>query len=96
MVDVEPTQNVEAVLMLATSLYTDDRPKTTLDISLQYYPSLNDVGRQRVQFDAGIKRELWKDFFVSLNVYNSYDNRPPNPAANTNDVGVVLSIGWSY
>ncbi len=95
-IDVEPTQNVEALLMFATSFYTYDRPKTTLDITLQYYPSLNDVGRQRIQFDAGIKRELWKDFFVSLNVYNSYDNRPPNPAANTNDVGIVLSIGWSY
>jgi len=50
----------------------------------------------RVQLDAGVKRELWKDFFVALSLYNSYDNRPPNPAANTNDVGVVLSIGWTY
>jgi hypothetical protein len=29
-------------------------------------------------------------------LYNSYDSRPPNPEANTNDVGVVMSIGWSY
>ena len=63
---------------------------------MQYYPSLSDTGRQRVQLDAGAKRELWKDFFVALNLYNTYDNRPPNPAANTNDVGIVLSIGWSY
>jgi hypothetical protein len=28
--------------------------------------------------------------------YNSYDNRPPNPAFSNNDVGVVLSVGWSY
>ncbi|HEX7778757.1 MAG TPA: DUF481 domain-containing protein [Vicinamibacterales bacterium] len=95
-VDVPATQNVEALFLFTWSYYTYDRPKTTIDINWQYYPSLSDLGRHRVQFDAGVKRELWKDFFVSLNGYNSYDNRPPNPTADTNDVGVVLSIGWSY
>ena len=49
-----------------------------------------------MQLDASVKRELLKDLFVSVNLYNSYDNRPPNPAATSNDVGIVLSIGWSY
>jgi Protein of unknown function, DUF481 len=95
-VDVDPTQNIEALLLFGTSFYTYDRPKTNLDINLQYYPSLSNTGRQRVQLDAGVKREFWKDLFVALTLYNSYDNRPPNPAADTNDVGVVLSIGWTY
>jgi hypothetical protein len=95
-VDVEPTRNVEALLNLQTAYYTYDRPKTNLDISLQYYPSLSNPGRQRVQLDAGVKRELWKDLFVSLNLYNTFDSRPPNPAADRNDVGVVTSIGWTY
>jgi hypothetical protein len=95
-VDVESTRNVEALFVFATSYYTYDRPKTNLDINLQYYPSLSEPGRHRVQFDGSAKRELWKDFFVALTVYNSYDNRPPNPAANSNDVGIVLSLGWSY
>ena len=54
------------------------------------------MGRQRVQLDAGAKRELLKDLFVAFTLYNTYDNRPPNPTADTNDVGIVLSIGWSY
>jgi hypothetical protein len=95
-VDVDSTRNIEALFIFRTAYYTYDRPKTNLDISLQYYPSLSDTGRHRVQFDASAKRELWKDFYVSVNIYNTYDNRPPNPAANSNDVGVVLSIGWSY
>jgi hypothetical protein len=45
---------------------------------------------------ARVKREFFKDLFVGLSLYNTYDNRPPNPTANTNDVGVVVSIGWSY
>jgi hypothetical protein len=95
-VDVEPTQNVEALVVFTTSFYTYDRPTTNLDVGLQYYPSLSDTGRHRVQLDAGIKQELWKDLFVSLSLYNSFDNRPPNPDSNSNDVGVVLSVGWSY
>ncbi len=95
-VDVEPTQNIEALFLFGGSYYTYDRPKTNLDINLQYYPSLSDTGRQRVQLDAGVKREIWKDLFVALTLYNSYDNRPPNPDANTNDVGVVVSVGWTY
>jgi hypothetical protein len=95
-VDVEPTQNVEGLLVFQTSFYTYDRPKTNLDLAVQYYPSLSNVGRQRLQLDAGIKRELWKDLFIALNVYETFDSRPPNPDAEKNDAGVVASIGWSY
>jgi hypothetical protein len=95
-VDVEPTQNVEALITFKNSFYTYDRPKTNFDISFDYYPSLSNRGRQRVQLDASVKREFFKDLFLSFNLYNSYDNRPPNPEANTNDIGFVLSIGWSY
>jgi len=95
-VDVGSSQNVEALFLFQSSYYTYDRPKTNLDISLQYYPSLSDTGRHRVQFDASVKRELLKDLFVSLNGFNTYDSRPPHPAAANNDVGIVWSIGWSY
>ena len=95
-VDVEPTQNVEGLLLVGCSYYTYDRPKTNVDINLQYYPSLSNIGRHRLQLDAGVKRELLKDFFAGLSLYNTFDSRPPNPAANTNDIGFVLSVGWSY
>jgi uncharacterized protein DUF481 len=95
-VDVEPTDNVEGLLVFQTSYYTYDRPKTNLDVAFQYYPSLSNLGRQRVQFDAGVRRELLKDLFVALNGYDTFDSRPPNPDADKNDVGVVVSIGWSY
>ena len=95
-VDVEPVQNVEGLLTFQMSYYTYDRPKTNVDVSMQYFPSLSNRGRQRLQLDAGAKREFFKDFFLSLNVFDTYDSRPPNPEAETNDVGVVTSIGWTY
>lgn len=95
-VDAEPTQNVEGLLSLKTSYYTYDRPKTQFNASFQYYPSLSNWGRQRLQLDSAVKRELWKDFFVSLNVYDSFDSAPPQPTSSRNDAGVSVSLGWSY
>jgi hypothetical protein len=95
-VDVESTQNLEALFLFRMSFYTYDFPKTNLDVSTQYYPSLSDPGRQRLQLDASVKREFWKDLFLALNMFDTFDSRPPNPEADKNDVGVVVSIGWSY
>jgi hypothetical protein len=95
-VDGGGDQNVEAMLLWRTSYFTYDAPRTNLDASLQYYPSLSDPGRQRLQIDLAVKREFFKDFFVSLSLYDSFDNRPPSLDAEENDVGVVLSFGWSY
>lgn len=95
-VDAEPTQNLEALVVFQTSYFTYDRPRTNLDFNIQYYPSLSSSGRRRMQLDAGVKREFWKDLFLALSVYDTLDSRPPNPDADTNDVGVVTSIGWTY
>lgn len=95
-VDVEATQNLEALLAFGTSYFTYDRPKTTLDVTVEYYPSLSNEGRQRLQLDASAKREVLKDFYVSVNFFDSFDSRPPNPVFATNDVGIVVSLGWSY
>jgi hypothetical protein len=95
-VDTGSTDNLEGLLGFDTSYYTYDSPKTNLDVSLKYYPSLSNWGRQRVQFDLGLKRELFKDFFVGLNGYDTFDSHPPNPNAAHNDVGVTASVGWSF
>ena len=95
-VDVESTQNLEALLVFQTSYFTYDRPKTNLDLTLQYYPSLSDPGRERLQLDGAAKREFFKDLFLSVSVFYTLDTRPPNPDADTYDVGVLWSIGWTY
>jgi hypothetical protein len=95
-VDADPTQNLEGLFTFRSSYYTYDRPRTNIDISFQYYPGLTDWGRQRIQLEAGAKREIWKDVFISINLFDTFDSRPPTTSAKTNDVGVVLSFGWSY
>jgi hypothetical protein len=95
-VDVDSTQNIEGLIGLKTSYYTYDRPKTNLDVTAQYYPSLSDWGRQRFQLNSAVKREVWKDFYVGLNLYDTFDSAPPNASAARNDVGITTSISWSF
>jgi hypothetical protein len=95
-VDTAPTRNVEALLTFQSAYFTYDRPKTNLDVSLQYYPSLSEWGRQRLQLDVSAKQELFKDLFAAVDVFDTFDSRPPNAGFANNDIGVVLSLGWSY
>ncbi len=95
-VDADPTQNLEGLLTFRTSYYSYDRPRTNVDVGLQYYPGLTDWGRHRLQLDAGAKREVWKDVFFAVNVFDTFDSRPPTAGADRNDVGVVMSFGWTY
>ena len=95
-VDVPATTNLEGVLAMRMSYYTYDRPKTNLDLTFSYYPGLSDWGRQRLQLNSSAKRELWKDFFVALSLYDSFDSAPPNSTALRNDIGLTTTISWSY
>ncbi|HEX5214499.1 MAG TPA: DUF481 domain-containing protein [Vicinamibacterales bacterium] len=95
-VDTEATQNIEGLLSFTTSFYSYDGSKTNLDFAFQYYPSLSNWGRQRVQLDTSFKRDLYKDLNSSLNLFFTFDSKPPNPSAARSDLGITLSFGWSF
>lgn len=95
-VDNVTTQHVEGMLVLKSAYYRYDKPSTTLDGSIVYYPSFSQWGRQRLQFDGAVSRELFKDFKVGVNLYDSFDSDPPNTGADRNDFGISISVGWSY
>jgi putative salt-induced outer membrane protein YdiY len=95
-VDLAAVTNLEGVLSTTFSFYTYDFPKTSFDIKGSYYPSLSDPGRNRLQFDTSVSRELFRDFSLSASFYDSYDSRPPSSATVTNDFGIVTSLGWKF
>ena len=95
-VDVEATQNLEAIVLFRHSFYTYDSPTTNTDLSVQYYPSLSNAGRHRLQVDASAKREFFKDLFLTVSSFYTLDTRPPNPEAERYDVGLMVSVGWTY
>jgi hypothetical protein len=54
-VDGQSTENIEAIMTFRTSYYAYDFPKTNIDVGFQYFPSLSNFGRQRLQFDASVR-----------------------------------------
>jgi hypothetical protein len=57
---------------------------------------LGEPGRFLLTLNAPVRCELWHDFFIAVSLYDSYDNRPPASSTLKNDVGVKLTLGWSY
>ena len=82
--------------MFRSSYYTYDGEKTKFSMGFDYFPSLSNWGRQRLQFDAGLSQDVWGDFSFSIDVFDTFDSDPPDPNALRNDVGIVTSVGWTY
>jgi len=95
-VDGATTSNITAVIAGKYSTFTYDFPKLTFNASLAVYPYLNDAGRVRLEFNAYAKREIVKDFYLSLSLFDSFDSRDPSTQQAKNDWGPVLAIGWSF
>jgi hypothetical protein len=93
----EPASTQGLALAATTySLFLNEYPKTNLDVTNQLRFGLSEPGRFQLYLNASVRRELWHDFFIAGSVYDSYDNRPPASSTLKNDVGVSLTLGWSF
>ena len=90
------TSNLELLLSGQANYYRRDSPKTTLESTLTFYPSITDFGRVRTELDASISHEFIKDFNVGLTVFDNFDSRPPAASASKNDFGVTFLVGWMF
>jgi hypothetical protein len=95
-VEGEERSNVEAPLLVAYDHVKYDSPRTDFGTSFSILPSLSDPGRVRANVDVRFSREVFKDFFLKLSVYERFDNRPPTEGAAHHDYGSTLSFGWSF
>jgi hypothetical protein len=59
-------------------------------------PSLTTAGRYRISLSSSIKREVLKDLYSSVDLFETYDSGPPQVGAKKNDLGVTMSFGWKY
>jgi small nuclear ribonucleoprotein (snRNP)-like protein len=78
------------------SLFFNEYPKTNLEVANQLRFGLSEPGRFLLDLNASVRRELWRDFYIAGSVYNSYDNRPPTSSTIKNDVGMTLTLGWTF
>jgi hypothetical protein len=89
-------EEIEAALIGSYSFFTFDFPNTKVDVHLSVFHGLSSEGALRVEGDISVRRELWRDFYVSVSAYESYDQDPIVATAEQNDWGFTTSLGWSF
>jgi hypothetical protein len=95
-VEGETTTNAEFLLTLQYDRFSYDFPKVDILVKLTGYQSLTQAGRTRAEADIRLKREIFKDFNVSLRGYESYDSKPATEGAELNDYGLTFGIGYTF
>jgi hypothetical protein len=89
-------EEIEALVVGTYSFFTFDYPSTSVDIHLSVFHGLSNESALRLEGDISVRRELVKDFYISLSAYESYDAEPIVETAEQNDWGFTTSIGWSF
>jgi hypothetical protein len=95
-VDGESKTNLELTALLNYDRFAYDFPKVDVTLGAAGFLSLTESGRYRFEFEGRLKRELVRDFYLSLQGYESYDSRPPTEDAAGNDWGLTFALGWSF
>jgi hypothetical protein len=95
-VDGETTTNLEAVLSFNYANFAYDFPNTDIQVGLSTFLGLSHWGRVRVEASARVSREVFKDVYVGLKGYESYDSDPATASAQKNDWGLTLTLGLRF
>jgi hypothetical protein len=88
--------NAEIVGALGFETFRFDHPELDLSAGLVVLPNLLTKGRYRIQANGKARIEIFRDFYWSLTVYETYDSDPPSETSRRNDFGINTSIGWSF
>jgi hypothetical protein len=94
--DREGNSSVEAMLNIDWAIYKYKSPKTNFHFRWYVYPSLTESGRVRSQVDTSLRQELVKDFFLDVTGIYSYDSKPPNEEASSDDYTISAGLGWTF
>lgn len=91
----EDQYNIEGLLGTNYSIFIYDTPEVSFNLSCNLIPSLNDLGRVRVDIDSNLKWEIFHDFYLKWTFYYSFDSRPLSGTAERNDWAISL-LGLEY
>jgi hypothetical protein len=90
------SENLEALLGAQVKWFKYRSPKVDVTSGVELYPSVTNLGRIRLEYDLAAKYELFKDFYLNLQIYENYDSQPSKDAKPLNDWGVITSIGFTF
>jgi hypothetical protein len=49
----------------------------------------------RLELQSAVRREFLKDFYWSVNGFESFDSTPPEDQKQ-NDTGITIALGWKF
>jgi len=88
--------NFEGLINASWTLFRLDSPKLDFSTSVYAYPSISTLGRVRGELTLRVKYEVFKDFYVGVNLTDNFDSKPVEATASKNDYVTSITVGWSY
>ncbi len=89
-------RSLEALVGGSWRIFKFNKPKISLNSTLQLYRSLTETDRNRSKLNFSLRQEIISDFFLDVSLYHSYDTNPPDPTAEKDDYGLTTSLGYSF
>jgi len=93
--DGTTTESAEGLIRSSLDIFKHTLPITRLSASINIFPGITESGRMRVNTNVTLRNEIIRSLFWDMSLYHTYDNRPPEGAAEE-DYGIVTSIGASF
>jgi hypothetical protein len=88
--------NLELLFSVQYKWFKYRSPKIDITSGFNLFPSLTTGGRVRFEYDLSAKIEILKDLYLSLTIYENYDNNPSASASSKNDWGIITSLGYTF
>jgi len=89
--------SLEAQLGTNLQVFTFGDHETDISTDFSFLPSLTTEGRYRINLTAKIKREFVKDLYFTIDLFETYDSKPPTgTGAIKNDFGLTTALGYSF
>jgi hypothetical protein len=88
-------QSAEAAVGGQLDFFTPGNEDFKITNSIRSYFNLGGRKRVRVEAQSAWRHEFLKDFYWSLNGFDSFDGDPPADQK-TNDFGVSVTLGWKF
>ncbi|GIK61428.1 MAG: DUF481 domain-containing protein [Ignavibacteriota bacterium] len=94
--NTEAKFNVEGLINVQYQLFKYDHPKANFLTYIYVFPSLNDFGRYRFNYNAQLSWEIFIDFYWDLTFYFEYDNEPQSENSSQSDYRIDTSIKFEF
>lgn len=93
---VDQSLNKESTELFISSRFNMfDFKDLSLDTNIDFFPSLSERGRIRVDYNLNVKYDLPYDFYIKTSFQFNYDNQPPSTASDF-DYILTTGFGWKF